>query len=877
MAAVTPEQPKELDLPESIRLPSSLQQLVDEFVAACAPRALVPGPQIPGMPTDREVVRAILSLTGAMQQSFPTGGVPALSTSEAGRRLLDLPPADKMRVALNAYVSFSLGTAWSSPLERIFSDLLRAKLDVDADQVLHLVEASKRLVRSHRYERISSILSALRRYVEKAHVEPAVREALADLRQFLLVSNCDSHEPGRKIVKALDAMLAPAPQDDAEPAFRPKPDPWGEAVVTKLAALETDERSALVPFLQLAAEGGEAAKPAKAWLKRARSELDRADRETIGTLLLDFIAAYDPTQRARWAGRSTLSLENQHTLRAMLWLAGMAASQSASRRLEAFARTYLTWVGFDYYSLVLGNAAIFALTLMPGTDGVAGLSRLKHHLKRPGEIKTIDRALTTLAETVHIAAGELEELALPDYGFDSVGKHALEIGPATVHLAITPASALTMEWRVAGAEPSSAPPAILKETHTDALAEFKAKAKEIEDTLRAQRLRFERLYLEERTWPLAVWRERYLNAPLVAALTRRLIWSFETGGRWVTGFVEGDRILDVAGSALAFEGEALRVRLWHPMQCEAAEVLAWRQRLASLQITQPFKQAHREVYVLTDAERETKTHSSRFAAHVVDQHLFRAVAQARGWKSPLAGRWNSKSGFPSKELPDHGLRVEFVVAPVEDERKKEDKAHFDYLSTGQVRFVKFLGNAVPQEVKLRDGSTFGFEGPLSVPVALTDVGPVLFSEMMRDADFFVAASSIANDPAWNERRRGFADYWTQASFGGIGEIGKARRAALADLLPPLAIASRCRLEDRYLVVAGKLATYRIHLGSANVQMEPNDQHLCILPDKAPRLANDVRLPFEDDPTLSLILAKAFMLADDDKIKDRSIRAQIQSL
>ena len=108
------------------------------------------------------------------------------------------------------------------------------------------------------------------------------------------------------------------------------------------------------------------------------------------------------------------------------------------------------------------------------------------------------------------------------------------------------------------------------------------------------------------------------NAPLVAALTRRLIWSFETGGRWVTGFVEGDRILDVAGSALAFEGEALRVRLWHPMQCEAAEGLAWRQRLASLQITQPFKQAHREVYVLTDAERETKTHSSRFAAHVVD-------------------------------------------------------------------------------------------------------------------------------------------------------------------------------------------------------------------------------------------------------------------
>ena len=37
----------------------------------------------------------------------------------------------------------------------------------------------------------------------------------------------------------------------------------------------------------------------------------------------------------------------------------------------------------------------------------------------------------------------------------------------------------------------------------------------------------------------------------------------------------------------------------------------------------------------------------------------------------------------------------------------------------------------------------------------------------------------------------------------------------------------------------------------------------------------MRLPFEGDDTLSIILSKAFMLADDDKIKDASIISQIR--
>ena len=86
--------------------------------------------------------------------------------------------------------------------------------------------------------------------------------------------------------------------------------------------------------------------------------------------------------------------------------------------------------------------------------------------------------------------------------------------------------------------------------------------------------------------------------------------------------------------------------------------------------------------------------------------------------------------------------------------------------------------------------------------------------------------------------------------------------------------NRCTLGDRFLVVRGSLRTYKIHLGSGNILMEPNDQYLYIPPRSTADGAADVFLPFEGDATLSIILSKAFLLAEDKKIKDETITRQI---
>jgi hypothetical protein len=58
-------------------------------------------------------------------------------------------------------------------------------------------------------------------------------------------------------------------------------------------------------------------------------------------------------------------------------------------------------------------------------------------------------------------------------------------------------------------------------------------------------------------------------------------------------------------------------------------------------------------------------------------------------------------------------------------------------------------------------------------------------------------------------------------------------------------------------------------------MEPNNTYLCIVADSLKvSQGSEVFLSFEGDGMLSIILSKAFLLAEDDKIKDLSILSQI---
>jgi hypothetical protein len=302
-------------------------------------------------------------------------------------------------------------------------------------------------------------------------------------------------------------------------------------------------------------------------------------------------------------------------------------------------------------------------------------------------------------------------------------------------------------------------------------------------------------------------------------------------------------------------------------------VLAWRRWLERHEITQPFKQAHREVYLLTDAERRTRIYSNRFAAHILRQHQFDALTTARGWSNAL--RMTMGYSYPPAmlKLPHWNLRVEFWIEDVIDDFNASGT--FLYVATDQARFYP-----------LNAGTNSATDGGYDTwqrrseedALPLDQIPPLVFSEVMRDVDLFVGVASVGNDPTWQDGgpRGAYRDYWQTYSFGELSASAETRRQSLTRLLPRLAITDHCTLADRFLIVRGDLRTYKIHLGSGNILMEPNDQYLCIVPKQGQKVGSigQLFLPFEGDSVLAIILSKAFLLANDTNITDPSITSQI---
>jgi hypothetical protein len=518
---------------------------------------------------------------------------------------------------------------------------------------------------------------------------------------------------------------------------------------------------------------------------------------------------------------------------------------------------------------------------MPGSEGIAQLSILKVKIKTNTAQKLIANALEAAARRMGLTAEEIEEMSVPAYGMEEVGLRRDEFEDVFSEIRVNGSEVEQVWARKDGKTLSSAPKAI-KEKYSEDLKEISQAMKDLRRMLPAQRDRIDHLYLMQKSWAFADWKSRYLDHPLVGTIARRLIWNFSREGRTSAGmWLEGQI---VGGDHKPVDGldDSVTVELWHPIHAEATTILEWRQFLLEHEIRQPFKQAYREIYLLTDAERNTGVYSNRYAAHILRQHQFNSLCAARGWKNALRLMVDAEFPPATKSLPHWGLRAEYWIEGIGDQYGTDtnETGTYLYLTTDQVRFYRT--EAVENRAHASGGGylahRWGRRGAAE-PLPLEEIPPLVFSEIMRDVDMFVGVASVGNDPNWLDggAEVRYRDYWHTYSFGELTESSRTRKQVLQTLLPRLKIAGRCSLTDKFLVVRGDMRTYKIHLGSANILMEPNDQYLCIVPSRGSGNMGKDRLfiPFEGDQTLAIILSKAFLLAEDKNITDPTITRQIK--
>jgi len=689
----------------------------------------------------------------------------------------------------------------------------------------------------------------------------ALLDQLGTLAADLIAFPDASPEELRKITERMRALpLGGCADREHQGHFVDQTAAFGEQLHARFAAAApfvTRNPEIARQLSRLAAEVASKSAPTAKWLVEGRQLLSSVSRDERLDLLRALAAAPSPGGQP---------VANNDAIRTIIFLSADIDAEVLGPLLTTYAlkRCYVTEPGMGIRNEKLGNACLWTLAALPDGAGVPFLARILARTKYPKIKAKVDIRLNEAAAAAGIDRATLDELSVPTHDLDRNGQRTVALGGGTATLRVVDGRSVTIDWAGSDGRALKAPSAAMKDDG-DALKAVRAAAKELEADLSVQPSRIQRLYLEDRHWPAAVWRERYLDHPLLRAIASRLIWSVERVGTTVTALAGDEGLADAFGQPVSLE-EAT-VRLWHPVDATPAEIEAWRDRLEALQLTQPFAQAWREVYTLTDAERTTATYTNRWAAHLLKQHQAMTLARLNGWRVTHRVAFDTPNDQPwHLEIPAHGLVVDYWVEGTGgDDPETSENGAYTYVATDRVQFHA-AGRA---------------NGPRGGVVPLVEVPAVVFSEVMRHADLFTSVASIAADPNWLDRGgdaahpsqwdRSAMDYWHRSNTAALETAGNRRRAMLERIVPRLKIAPRLALDDRYLMVQGTRHRYRIHLGSGACFRE--ERHICIVPAQE-RQSGRVWLPFEGDRTLSIILSKAALLAADDRITDPVILAQL---
>uniref|UniRef100_UPI00404A19AE DUF4132 domain-containing protein n=1 Tax=Flavobacterium sp. TaxID=239 RepID=UPI00404A19AE len=503
----------------------------------------------------------------------------------------------------------------------------------------------------------------------------------------------------------------------------------------------------------------------------------------------------------------------------------------------------------------IGNACLYTLYASKGLDGIAQLSRLRLKIKQNNTLALIEKYIDEAATKLGVSAIEIEDLAVDDF---KLKEHELTYSFDDYKgvLSLVSIGKSSLQWFKPDGATQKSIPQFVKDKFALKLKKIKDTQKQIDQTTASQKERFDRMLRSNRSMSLDYFKEKYLEHELISFVINKVIFKFSNANEECLAIYINNQWFTINYDVVKINNFN-SVTLWHPVTSSTNEVKEWRHFLLEGQIQQPFKQAYREIYLLTDAEVNTKTYSNRMASHILKQHQYVTLAKGRNWKASLIGAWDGGDQDTARlEMPEYNIRVEYWVNALNADEEYNATGIWNYVSTDQIRFI--------------DTKT----GEL---LDLVDVHPIAFSEAMRDIDLFVGVASVGNDPTWSDSGGlpTYRDYWQSYSFGDLSEIAKNRKEILQGLIPRLKISNVTSIQDKFVVVKGKIRTYKIHIGSTNILMEPNDQYLCIVPDRSKKdFSENLFLPFEGDNGLSVIISKAFLLASDDKIIDTTITSQI---
>ncbi len=759
----------------------------------------------------------------------------------------------------------------------ISNGLMRRNLDYSEKEWIDMFQSIRDISKNIKNFSLSDFpvnyaVQQIERYIKKEGLSEPLSSYIKSMLQWDILNTSHSGYWGSDLKKSASKLSKIVQSDDEVVFFSLKTEDIGDAVNTIIADSKKNcnELHQLL-YLTYDATGSKPSKKFQSQIDDLIKVIGKNEYRKLAQDILSNVINHPITEKIRkynygnevneYKEYTFLCDPSKQFIKGIVWTMTPYSDKETliilSKLLE---KSYTKMPGVGPAAAAIGNACIYVMGNMRGKDGLGALSRIKLKLKQNNVKKAIDKYLELGAKKYNVSVEELKEMSVPDFQLVN-GTKSIDFDDYKLNISID-GPKLSQQWIKPDGTTIKSVPSIVKNSikHSNALKELRKELKEIQKTYSSQKQRIDNQFILNRTWDFEAFEKYYLNHGLVSPIASKLIWTFENDkGKKSDVILIDEEWQDSEGNSVEWIDDKCSIKLWHPVFASEQEIVDWRDRMLDLELKQPIKQAFRELYILTDAEINTRSYSNRMAAHILKQHQFNALAGLRGWKYSLMGAYDDgrDSETCNKYLPEYKITAEYWIDELNDHDAFNDAGIWLYMATDQVKFKN-------EDNELMD---------------LVDVPKIVFSEVMRDVDLFVGVCSVGNDPEWRDNggeRQTHRDYWTSYSFGDLTEIAKTRKTILERLLPRLSkLKGKATIDGKFLIVEGSLRTYKIHIGSGNILMEPNDQYLCIIPSRSTNKATDrLFIPFEGDKGLSIVLSKAFLLAEDTKIEDTTITSQI---
>ncbi len=311
-----------------------------------------------------------------------------------------------------------------------------------------------------------------------------------------------------------------------------------------------------------------------------------------------------------------------------------------------------------------------------------------------------------------------------------------------------------------------------------------------------------------------------MDHPILRLMMEQLVFISPKGMGYPTQ--KGSALFAYDGTEILLENHE-KLRIAHSYDLLTAGVWnQWQRECFDAKRIQPFKQVFREVYVVTDAEKNESHESHRFFGQIVKGRQALILLKSKGW-----------------------------------ECQSLDVGGFCFAYKGFWHMRAILSTAFRMR-DLENVGTVSFENNKINKIPLIDIPPIIFSEAIRDMDLVVSVA-YAGDGGWE----------------GTTSTIESRTALVRETCTLLHLGN-VHIENNFAFVEGMLASYKVHLGSGSIHQVPGN-YVCVIPDNAKSIGK-LFLPFIDkDQMTSIILSKIVLLAHDDKIKDPVILSQIKRI